>query len=203
VKPESLRHLRDLLLIGVALIGAMAVADSVSTRPLRPSERPATWATKLSKPGLPNLHRVSEGLYRGAQPTAAGMAQLEKMGIKTVINLRASHSDEDRLKSTDLDQERFPMKPWHAKDEDVIYFLKIVTATNRLPVFVHCQRGADRTGLMCAMYRVAVQDWSKEEAIREMTRGGYGFHSEWKNLIRYVETADVAELRRQAGIAQK
>jgi protein tyrosine/serine phosphatase len=131
------------------------------------------------------------------------MSQLKQMGVKTVINLRAFHSDEKKLKNTGLEYERFDIKPWHSEDEDVIRFLKLVTATNRLPVFVHCQHGADRTGMMCAMYRVAVQDWTKQEAIREMTRGGYNFHKEWKNLIRYVEDVDVAEIRRQAGIVGK
>src|SRR3977135_4498326 len=59
--------------------------------------RPPEWAVKLSKPGLPNLHQVTTNLYRGAQPTAKGMAELKAMGIKTVIDLRAYHSDKDEL----------------------------------------------------------------------------------------------------------
>ncbi len=47
---------------------------------------------------------------------------------------------------------------------------------------VHCQRGADRAGTMCVLYCVAVQGWTKEEAIREMTEGGFGFYEIWKNL---------------------
>ncbi len=192
-----------LLLIGLALAVAIDRVNSAPATPLSQAERPAAWAAKLDKPGLPNLHRVAGGFYRGAQPTAAGMAELKNMGIKTVVNLRAFHSDDETLKDTGLEYERFYMKPWHGEDEDVIRFLKIVTATNRLPVFVHCQHGADRTGVMCAMYRLAVQGWSKDEAIREMTRGGYGFHPEWKNLVRYVESADVAEIKHRAGIAEK
>lgn len=190
-------------LIGFAVLTAGAAENSVSTKPLPRGERPTTWATPIDKRGLPNLHQVAPGFYRGAQPTAAGMAQLKEMGVKTVINLRAAHSDEKKLKGTDLQYERFYMKPWHSEDEDVIRFLRIVTSTNRQPVFVHCQHGADRTGMMCAMYRVAVQDWTKLEAIREMTQGGYGFHKEWKNLVRYVEDVDVSEIRRRAGITGK
>jgi len=190
-------------LIGFAASTALAAENSVSTKPLPPGERPATWATPIEKRGLPNLHQVAPGLYRGAQPTAAGMTRLKEMGMKTVINLRAAHSDDRKLKDTGLEYERFYMKPWHSEDEDVVRFLQLVTSTNRLPVFVHCQHGADRTGMMCAMYRVTVQGWTRQEAIREMTRGGYGFHAEWKNLIRYVEDADVAKIRRQSGIAAK
>jgi protein tyrosine/serine phosphatase len=189
--------------IALGLCLAVQSADVGSTQPLPPDQRPATWASRLDTPGLPNLHQVAPGFYRGAQPSAKGMARLEQMGVRTVVNLRAWHSDSSKLKNTGLDYERFHVKPWHSEDEDVIRFLQIVTNTNRLPVFVHCQHGADRTGLMCAMYRVTVQGWSREEAIQEMTRGGFGFHSEWKNLIRYVETVDVDEIKRRAGIGEK
>src|SRR5437870_5704640 len=43
------------------------------TEPLPPSERPATWAVPLSKPGLPNFYQVSPILFRGAQPSHEGM----------------------------------------------------------------------------------------------------------------------------------
>ena len=50
---------------------------------------------------------------------------------------------------------------------------------------------ADRTGTVCAVYRVAVDGWTKEEAIREMREGGFGFHEVWKNLPRWIEGLDV------------
>jgi len=155
---------------------------------------------KLDLPGVRNFYRVTTNLYRGAQPTTEGMAQLKAMGIRTVVNLRAFHSDKDELAGSDLKGERLATKPWHGEIEDVIRFLRIVTDTNNLPVFVHCQRGADRTGVMCAMYRIAVCGWSKDDAIHEMTQGGFGFYAGWKNLIRFVERADIADIKRRAGI---
>ena len=174
-----------------------------STKPLPASERPATWAVRLEKTGLANFYQVGPKLYRGAQPTATGLAELEKLGIKTVVNLRAFHSDDSKLKNTRLEHARFYMKTWHGEDEDVIRFLKIATSPDRQPVFVHCQHGSDRTGVMCATYRLAVQDWTKEEALREMTQGGYGFHPEWQNLIHYIQKLDVAKIRREAGLPEK
>jgi protein tyrosine/serine phosphatase len=162
--------------------------------------RPAQWAVPIQKPGLPNLHRVSETLYRGAQPTADGMKNLEAMGIKTVVNLRALHSDSDELKGTSLLSSRIYFKTWHPEEEDIVAFLKIVTDPNRQPVFVHCQHGADRTGMMVAMVRMAVQGWSKEEAIREMTEGGFGFHPIWQNIVEFVKKTDVERIRKLAGI---
>ena len=53
---------------------------------------------------------------------------------------------------------------------------------------------------MCAAYRVIVQNWSKDDAIQEMTEGGYGFHPVWTNLVEWVRNLDVAALRGKAGL---
>jgi protein tyrosine phosphatase (PTP) superfamily phosphohydrolase (DUF442 family) len=41
------------------------------------------------------------------------------------------------------------MKAWHPEEKEIVKFLKTVTDKTKTPVFVHCQHGADRTGLMC------------------------------------------------------
>tara|TARA_B100001094_G_C17501585_1_gene471289 strand:+ start:208 stop:474 length:267 start_codon:yes stop_codon:yes gene_type:complete len=79
-------------------------------------------------------------------------------------------------------------------------FLKIVSAPQKQPVLVHCQHGADRTGTMCAIYQVALQGWTKEEAIREMKDGGYDHHKIFKNLGRYIRKLDVAPIKKRAGL---
>jgi protein-tyrosine phosphatase len=94
------------------------------------------------------------------------------------------------------------MTTWDPETKDVVRFLKIVTDSNRKPVFVHCQRGADRTGMMCAIYRIAVQGWSKAEAAEEMTKGGFGFYSGWQDLIDYVLKLDPDEIKRSAGLSE-
>ena len=158
------------------------------------------WAERIKLPGVPNLYKVSGDLYRGAQPTAEGMKQLEKLGIQTVVNLRAFHSDRGELEGTDLSYEHIGTKTWYIEDKDVIRFLKIVTDPNRTPVFLHCQHGADRTGTFSAIYRIAVQGWSKDEAIKEMTRGGFGFHSLWQNLRGYIRDLDIQKIEQKAGL---
>lgn len=176
----------------------------VAIAPAQPAtNRPAQWAQPLILPGISNLYQVTTNLYRGAQPTAEGMKQLKAMGIKTVVNLRSFHSDKDELAGTDLKGVRFETKPWHAEEEDVVAFLKVVSDTNNLPVFVHCQRGADRTGTMCAMYRIVACGWTKQRAIDEMKHGGFDFSPAWQNLVSFIEKADIAEIKRRAGLAPK
>ena len=158
------------------------------------------WATEINLTGVSNFYKVSDNLYRGAQPNEEGFRQLQKLGIKTVVNLRSSHSDRDKLKGTNLNYEEIPMTAWHPKNEDAVKFLKIAADANLAPVFVHCKRGADRTGMMCSVYRVTVQNWPKEEAIKEMTKGDYGFYFIWQNIINYIRKLDVEKIRQQAGI---
>jgi hypothetical protein len=55
---------------------------------------------------------------------------------------------------------------------------------------------------MCAIYRIAVQGWSKDEAIEEMTKGNFGFHEVWDNLLEYIRGLDIEKIRQQAGIKQ-
>jgi len=178
-------------------------ANGAEAKPKPTEARPARWAQPVTKAGLPNLHKVSDGLYRGAQPSAEGMRELKEMGVKTVVSLRAFHSDRDEIGETSLAYEHIPMKPWHPETEDVVRFLQIVTARDRRPVFVHCQYGADRTGTMCAVYRVFVEGWPKEEAIQEMTQGGFGYHTVWQKLIEFLKELDVDDVKRRAGLLKE
>lgn len=181
----------------LVLVPALQAAGAATNAPSRPAE----WAQPVSLAGAPNLHQVASNLYRSAQPNAEGMKNLEKLGIRTVVNLRAHHSDADEMKKTQLKGVSIQIDTWKLSEDHVVQFLQIATDTNRAPVLVHCQHGADRTGTMCAMYRMAVQGWSREAAIREMTEGGYGFHAVWDNLIEFLQKVDVEAIRRKAGIA--
>ncbi len=49
-------------------------------------------------------------------------------------------------------------------------------------------------GLMAAMYRIVVQGWSKEDALNEMTQGGFGDSGHFKDGVRYMMQADVDKL---------
>ncbi len=181
------------------MIRALLLALFLGTTVLTGAERDPAWAERLEHPGLPNLHRVGPNLFRCAQPTEEGLRTAEKLGIKTVINLRGFHSDKDEAKGTNLKTEHIRFNTWNAKDEHVVRFLKIIADTNAGPFLIHCKHGADRTGTMTAIYRVAVQGWTKDDAIREMTKGGFGYHAIWRNLIRYLKKADVEALKKQAG----
>ena len=196
----SLRR-QVILLAGAGLLAASALGSDGDPNAVPPhltsTNRPVSWARPLKLPGVSNFYEVTTNLYRGAQPTPEGMKALKAMGIKTVINLRSFHSDQDEVAGTGLQSIRFETEPWRAEEEDVVAFLKAVTDTNNLPAFVHCRRGADRTGLMCAMYRIVVCGWTKQDAIGEMKQGGYHFSPIWENLVRFIRKADIADIQRR------
>ncbi len=90
------------------------------------------------------------------------------------------------------------MKSWHAENEDAVSFLKIVTDPKRTPVLIHCQHGADRTGTQCARSNPdGGSGWTKEEAVKEMTEGGFGFHEVWANLPEWIKNLDVEKIEKR------
>ena len=182
------------VVIGIAA-GVLVIVAAACTQCVRTSD--CQTAQPIELPGVPNCHKVSQYLYRGGQPTAEGMRSLKKLGIKTIVNLRTFHSDRDETGVTGLACEHVHMQAWDGDLEDIVRFLRIATDGTRGPVFVHCQHGADRTGVACAAYRIAVQGWSKDRAIDEMVNGGYGFHSIWGNLVTFVRRLDADYLKRQ------
>jgi len=196
VKPR----LAPVCTLAAAWLAAGLYAHYSRVTPRSPGERPAAWAMPLKRPGLPNLHKVSDNLYRGAQPTAAGFRELAGLGVKTIVNLRKHHSDKHDLDDSSLALVEIPMSAWEADTDAAIRFLQVVTDPARAPVFVHCQHGADRTGAMCALYRIVVQGWTKDDAIREMTEGGFGHHAVFDNLSRFLRDLDIEALRKAAGM---
>lgn len=157
----------------------LAVVAAVS---VMAADRPSSWATPLTVRGVPNLHRLSADVYRSGQPTAEGFRELERLGIRTVLCLRALHTDGKLLSGTSLRLIELPLVAFAISDREARKALSVVSDAANYPLLVHCLHGSDRTGLVCALYRMGVQGWSAEEAVRELTEGGYGFHAVFGNI---------------------
>ena len=194
-------------ILGLGLLSTFQSAWSkeAAVPAITAAPRPAAWAVALSVPGVPNLNRVTANFYRSAQPTAAGFQALAKdPGIKTVVSLRAFNSDTELLTGTGIDLVRIPMHTWNIEAEDVVAALAAVRrAEAKGGVLLHCQHGADRTGLITALYRVLFQGWTKEAALDEMQNGAFGYHAVWGNIPSYLLKANVAGLQRMVEQAVK
>jgi protein tyrosine phosphatase (PTP) superfamily phosphohydrolase (DUF442 family) len=158
--------------------------------------RPPHWAQPVARAGLDSLHRVSDQLWRGSQPTAVGFEQLRALGIRTVVCLRYFARDPDPP-TPGLALVEIPMTAWAPNEADVLAFLRVATNPQHTPVFVHCYHGADRTGLMCAAYRRVVQGWSADDALDELRGGSFGYHEIWDDIEELVRELDVPRLRRE------
>jgi protein tyrosine/serine phosphatase len=134
----------------------------------------------LADLGLPNFENVDGRLYRGGQPSAEGLAELAREGVVTVVDLRrageappsraAERESAERLRLEYLPVRLSPIAaPPRAT---MVRLLEVISDPRRQPVFVHCQRGADRTGTAVAVYRISRDCWSAREAIAEARRHG-------------------------------
>lgn len=156
---------------------------------------------KLEKITLPdseltNLYKIDSGVYRSEQPSQTDFKALEKYGIGEVLNLRNRHSDNDEAQGTSIKLHRVKTKAHAISEEQLITALRIIK-NRKAPIVIHCHHGSDRTGAVCALYRIVFQNVSKEDAIREMTKGGFGFHRIYKNIVRRIREADIERIRQE------
>jgi protein tyrosine/serine phosphatase len=130
------------------------------------------------KASLPLFHRVDLDYMRGAVPAREGPDLLLKLGVKTIVDLRSSY---DRTPGLAAEAERvglgyqwLPLSVWDPPtDAQTAEFLAVVTDKSLTPVFVICADGLNRTGEMTAIYRMAHDQWSVDEAIKEMDDAGF------------------------------
>ncbi len=179
------------IFVVAALMAELLFGQAVVASPARPAE----WAVPVEAQ-TPNLFRVTPNFYRSAQLKKENVPELESFGIKNVVSLRAFHSDKDLFKKTAIKTHRIKIYTWAIGDDEIVAALKAIRAAEKEgPVLLHCQHGADRTGLVTAMYRVVYQGWDKEKALDELQNGGYGYHALWKNIPPYLRGVDVEKIR--------
>lgn len=143
-----------------------------------------------------NLYRVTPQFYRSAQFSKSQVTELEDLSIRTSIDLRELHSDAIDLKGSHIQQVRVRMNTWKITNQEVIAALVAIHRAEATgPVLVHCQHGADRTGLITAMYRIVYQGWTKDAALDELLHGGYGYHPVWRNIPAYIRNVNVNKIK--------
>jgi protein tyrosine/serine phosphatase len=128
--------------------------------------------------------KVDDRLYRGAQPDEEGFKRLKELGVRTVINLRqeadaARLNERQIVESLGMQYESLPIldqnfftRARRIPEDTIRTFFRMLDTADPGPVFVHCQRGADRTGALIAFYRMARNGWNGERAAKEAREVG-------------------------------
>ena len=149
-----------------------------------------------------NFYRVDKLLFRSAQLDGGDAAKLHELGIKSIVNLRHFSRGGDRRAFGDqFWLANKPLQSWEIKPAQIVDVLRTIRERQKEgAVLVHCYHGADRTGLVVAMYRVIYQGWSLDAARSEMIDGGYGFHSMWQDIAGFLTPQNEALIRDELGI---
>lgn len=185
LKTLCLKKARALLLLGLLALSAQCFALE---------SRKPEWAIPVAVEQ--NLYRVTPNFYRSAKLKPESVSLLKLLGIRTVVSLRAFHSDKPVLAHSGIRMVRIPINTWDISDREVAQALRAIRdAESQGPVLLHCLHGADRTGLVTAMYRILYQGWSREQALDELQNGGYGYHALWQNIPKYLERVDPEHIR--------
>jgi protein tyrosine phosphatase (PTP) superfamily phosphohydrolase (DUF442 family) len=142
-----------------------------------------------------NFAKVSPTLWRGSQPTADGFRDLEAAGVKTVISFRHDHDDTRLLSGTHLKYVRIRTYAWDPSEADLIPFFRVVQNPDNWPVFIHCNKGQDRVGFYVAAYRIVVDGWSADDALREMFQ--FKYSPIWYRIPVVLRQIDVEKLKAQ------
>jgi protein-tyrosine phosphatase len=128
---------------------------------------------------IQNFGKVSDGLYRGALPDAAGYrALVDKLAIVRVCSLIERDVENDRRLARDSGIEEWLHLPFSdlaaPPTTRVRHWLDFArTGTRSSPIYTHCRGGRHRTGTLFAVYRVTDCGWTREQALKEMLRYGW------------------------------
>jgi protein tyrosine phosphatase (PTP) superfamily phosphohydrolase (DUF442 family) len=151
-----------------------------STPVMDPAHPPAK---RILVAGVGNAGEVTPMLWRGAQPTHEGFQNLAKSGVAIVVDLRFEGDRDAERRAVTRDGMEYAGIPWSChfpQDQITARFLQLVRDNPRKKIFVHCEHGIDRTGMMIAAYRMAEQGWSAEQARQEMIAYGRDYtHQMW------------------------
>jgi tyrosine-protein phosphatase SIW14 len=127
--------------------------------------------------GVENFWKIDDHVYRGAQPTEEGFQNLARLGVRVVVDLRAgdarSVEEQKIVTAAGMQYVNVPMKGLTPPTrEQITRIMTLLQGSSDGSVFVHCKRGADRTGVVIAVYRIEHDRWQNSRALSEaMSRG--------------------------------
>ncbi len=187
---RSLAALAFLFALSSPLFAQTRTPPSASTS--APAFSQPVHGEKLRIAGIHNAGKITDILYRGAQPREVGLSELKLLGITTIVDLRGEDPEKiawERKHAESLGMRfiNIPVSGWAPPtDEQVVQFLSLFRDNPGQKIFLHCRFGDDRTGVFTAVYRMAIDKWPADQAMKEMYFFGFnGFwHPSMKSFVR-------------------
>jgi tyrosine-protein phosphatase SIW14 len=167
-----------------ALASVALLLASLSTASAQPQ------AERSAAVSINNFGQINNQYYRGAQPKGRDYADLAHLGIRTVIDLTADGDAREQgiVEFNGMRFFRIPLTTTARPSSAAVQqFLALVNDPANQPVYVHCQGGRHRTGVMTAVYRQTHDGWSADKAFAEMQRyqfeQGFVSHGTLKQFV--------------------
>jgi tyrosine-protein phosphatase SIW14 len=217
---------RRALTLSIAILCATVILFAIGLRiysahkdkvAARYAKRVPVAVERLSIRGVENAGKISDFLYRGAQPRGDGYDELKKLGVAIVVDLRNSKPvkrdggetrEQVKVEAAGMRYVEIPTSAFFGPSQvQVATFLQLLRDNEKQKIFVHCYFGDDRTGVMVATYRIAMDHWTSDEAYNEMR--AYHFHKHLILMGHFVKLFPAAfalspvfaTLRRETGTA--
>jgi protein tyrosine phosphatase (PTP) superfamily phosphohydrolase (DUF442 family) len=121
-----------------------------------------------------NKHQIAPGMRRCNQPAPARIKAAAADGIKTIINLRGPRDDggwrleAEACAQTGITLLDFTARSRAAPDKAMLHAARALFAEAELPAMMHCKSGADRAGLMAALYLLIVEERPARQAAAQL-----------------------------------
>jgi protein tyrosine/serine phosphatase len=142
--------------------------------------RRAFWAYQLMDHAIlrhlwTNFDQIAPGVYRSNQPSHARLVRYRRMGIRTVLYLRASsekwafHFERESLAALGMTMTSVPLHSRSAPTREAVQALIAAFRSIEKPFLMHCKSGADRAGLASAIYLMVMKGQDVARARRMLS----------------------------------
>ncbi|MDA9930887.1 sulfur transferase domain-containing protein [Alphaproteobacteria bacterium] len=121
-----------------------------------------------------NKCELAPGMWRSNQPSPSRIKAAGADGFRTIINLRGPRDDggwqleAEACAKAGITLLDFTARSRAAPDKAMLHAARYLFADVTLPALMHCKSGADRAGLMSALYLLIVEKKPVREASAQL-----------------------------------
>ena len=122
-----------------------------------------------------NLYQLDEMMWRSNQPSPKQIADIASRGIKNILNLRGPRSvgtwqlEAEACAKHGLRLYDFTARSRAAPDKEMLHDAKALFDSLEGPSLMHCKSGADRAGLMSALYMLVIKQVGARDALAQLS----------------------------------